>query len=153
MDFMTGSFRLSILVFLFSSLRYYFCFFLVPCGRLSWLRISFSAHVNTVYHMIVFLFRFTIMLNLTVDTDMTLLHSVSVTVVSGRQRHDGVRLMRCYNSMTYSLGKKPTYNLTTLKFIIVITTPCHATITNKWTIESLTRGDTNNFSNIFRQPR
>ena len=52
MDFTTGPFLLSIsgfFLFLVSSL-FFFC--LVPCGRLSWLLVSFKAHVN-ILHCIV----------------------------------------------------------------------------------------------------
>jgi len=43
---MTGPFLLSISVFIFSFFIVLFC--LVPCGRFSWLYVSFWAHVNII---------------------------------------------------------------------------------------------------------
>jgi len=45
-DFMTGPFLLSLLVFVF--IHYSFCF-LVTCGRLTWLPVSFLAHIHVAY--------------------------------------------------------------------------------------------------------
>jgi len=49
-DFMTGPFLLSIWVFLVSSLLF---FYLIPYGLLSWLFVSFWAHVNIVYRIVI----------------------------------------------------------------------------------------------------
>jgi len=50
-DFTTGEFLLSISVFfVFSFFIILFC--LVPCGRLSWLLVSFWAHVNIVNRIV-----------------------------------------------------------------------------------------------------
>jgi len=52
-DFTTGPFLLSISVFVFflvSSLLFLFVW--APCGRLSWLLVSFWAHVNIVHRII-----------------------------------------------------------------------------------------------------
>jgi len=52
-DFTTGPFLLSISVlYLFQFLHYSFC--LVPCGRLSWLLVSFWAHVNIVHRIVTY---------------------------------------------------------------------------------------------------
>jgi len=52
-SFMTGPFLLSISVIIFSFLVFIFSFFiilfcLVPCGRFSWLCVSFWAHINII---------------------------------------------------------------------------------------------------------
>ena len=52
MDFMTGLFLLSISVFLFLVSSLLFLFFLVLCGRLSWLFVSFWAQINIVHRTI-----------------------------------------------------------------------------------------------------
>ena len=50
---MAGPFLLSILVFVFFSVFFIAVCFFVPCGWSSWLFVSFWAHVNTVYRIIV----------------------------------------------------------------------------------------------------
>ena len=49
-DFTTGPFLLSISVLFLVSSLFFFVWF--PCGRLSWLHVSFWAHVNIVHHII-----------------------------------------------------------------------------------------------------
>ena len=51
-DFMTGPFCSEHLCFLFFVLFITPLFFFVPCGRLSWLRVSFWAHLNIVYRIV-----------------------------------------------------------------------------------------------------
>jgi len=51
-DFVTGSFLLNNSVFALSYFHYFFSVFFVPCGRLSWLPVSFLSHENIVYHII-----------------------------------------------------------------------------------------------------
>jgi len=48
--FTTGAFLLSISVFCFTFFIILFCF--IPCGRLSWLLVSFWAHVNIVNRVV-----------------------------------------------------------------------------------------------------